>query len=238
VSEPLVTAAEEVRLGFYGKLPARGDFVTRRLPPSFIGPWDSWLQNSIAATIEQLGDQWLPSYLEAPLWRFLVGAGMCGETAMAGVIMPSVDRVGRYFPLTLAAPLGECRAPTRTAVAGAEWFERLEALALSTLADDTDFDAFEKESALVAALSPAASRVGCGGVGAVLALEAEEPAGTAAYELSDAVLASAWSNWAFWWTTGSERIRPCMMATRDLPHAPRFAAFLDGQWERWGWMTP
>ena len=29
-------------LGFYGKLASRGDFVSRALPQSFIGPWDSW----------------------------------------------------------------------------------------------------------------------------------------------------------------------------------------------------
>src|SRR5690606_36950533 len=29
--------------GFYGKLPSRGDFVSRRLPADFIGQWDAWL---------------------------------------------------------------------------------------------------------------------------------------------------------------------------------------------------
>ena len=33
--------SESFETGWYGKLPASGDFVTRRLPPSFIEPWDA-----------------------------------------------------------------------------------------------------------------------------------------------------------------------------------------------------
>jgi type VI secretion system protein ImpM len=44
-------------------------------------------------------------YLTFPVWRFLLPVGVLGSTAWTGVLMPSVDRVGRYFPLTLATPL-------------------------------------------------------------------------------------------------------------------------------------
>ena len=36
-------------LGFYGKLASRGDFVSRALPQSFVGPWDSWLAAGLLA---------------------------------------------------------------------------------------------------------------------------------------------------------------------------------------------
>ena len=91
--------------GFFGKLPALGDFVERALPAEFVTPWDAWLQRAIAASRASLGEQWLDIYLTSPLWRFVLGAGPCGARAWAGVMMPSVDRVGRYFPLTVAAPL-------------------------------------------------------------------------------------------------------------------------------------
>ncbi len=91
----LIPAAESP--GIFGKLPWLGDFVTRRLPHSFVEPWDDWLQRGMAATREALGDGWLDSFLTAPVWRFLLPAGSAGP-AMAGVLMPSVDRVGRYFP--------------------------------------------------------------------------------------------------------------------------------------------
>jgi len=89
--------------GLFGKLPARGDFVQLGLPGSFVRPWDAWLQQVMAASQERMGDAWLPAFLESPVWRFVLPAGMCGPGAALGLWMPSVDRVGRYFPLTLAA---------------------------------------------------------------------------------------------------------------------------------------
>jgi len=90
------------RPGFFGKLPWLGDFVTRDLPVSFVTPWDGWLQAGMAATRDGLGEAWVDRFLTAPIWRFLLPAG-CAGPAMAGVLMPSVDRVGRSFPLTIAA---------------------------------------------------------------------------------------------------------------------------------------
>ena len=34
--------------GLFGKLPARGDFVRRNLPASFVAAWDSWLAGVLA----------------------------------------------------------------------------------------------------------------------------------------------------------------------------------------------
>ena len=58
---------------------------------------------SVAGSKARLGDQWLPIYLESPVWRFELAAGVCGQTEVVGLFLPSVDRVGRYFPLTFAA---------------------------------------------------------------------------------------------------------------------------------------
>ena len=98
--EPLGAA----KAGFYGKLPARGDFVSRRLPRSFVEPWDAWLQQGFASSRDHLGDGWLEAYLTSPIWRFVLAPGVCGPAGVAGVVMPSVDSVGRYFPLTIAQP--------------------------------------------------------------------------------------------------------------------------------------
>src|SRR3954468_2213067 len=88
--------------GFYGKIPSEGDFVSRRLPWEFTSVWDDWLQQGMQASREALGERWLALYLSAPIWRFQVGAGVCGPQGWRGLFFPSVDRVGRYFPLTLA----------------------------------------------------------------------------------------------------------------------------------------
>src|SRR5690606_10627892 len=97
--------------GFYGKLPSRGDFVSRRLAQDFVGHWDAWLQQGLAASQAALGERWLDVYLTSPIWRFAVAPGLIAEAGYVGVLVPSVDRVGRYFPLTAALALPPGAAP-------------------------------------------------------------------------------------------------------------------------------
>ena len=96
-------AARKADVGLFGKLPARGDFVQLGLPGGFVRPWDAWLQRVMAASQDRMGADWLPAFLESPIWCFALPPGLCGAGAVLGLLMPSVDRVGRYFPLTLAA---------------------------------------------------------------------------------------------------------------------------------------
>ena len=91
------------RLGFAGKLPARGDFVARGLPRGFTEAWDAWLSEVMPGSRAILGEGWLDAWLEAPIWHFALPAGLCGPDAVAGVMLPSVDRAGRHWPLTIAA---------------------------------------------------------------------------------------------------------------------------------------
>jgi type VI secretion system protein ImpM len=77
--------------GFFGKLPSTGDFVARGLPEGFVRPWDRWITRHVA-----------PLGLPADGLRFsLVSGGRC----VAGVLLPSQDRLGRQFPLSLVSIL-------------------------------------------------------------------------------------------------------------------------------------
>ena len=89
--------------GFYGKLPSCGDFVGAGLPRAFVRAWDGWSARALPASRDRLGPAWQAAWLEAPVWRFALPVGACGDQRAFGVWMPSVDRVGRYFPLVLAA---------------------------------------------------------------------------------------------------------------------------------------
>lgn len=129
-------------VGFFGKLPSLGDFVNRRLPRQFIDRWDQWLQSSVRLSQEVHGEQWLSLFLVSPFWRFAISPGVCGEQGWAGVMMPSVDRVGRYYPLTLAQAI-EPAQMTEIFLADSAWFNRLESAALSVLEEPFDFEAFE-----------------------------------------------------------------------------------------------
>ncbi len=122
---------ERAPFGAYGKIPALGDFFQLSLPRSFVAPWDDWLQETLTRARSALGPRWQDCYLTAPVWRFTLSAGLAGPASVVGVLMPSVDTVGRLFPLTLAAPLGGA-APA--ALHGAwEGFDRLETLARAML---------------------------------------------------------------------------------------------------------
>ncbi|NLS07984.1 type VI secretion system-associated protein TagF [Rhizobium sp. P32RR-XVIII] len=89
--------------GFFGKLPSRGDFLHAGLSLDFIQPWDLWLQRVLADGQRMLGETWPEVWRVAPVWRFALPRWQCGPHPVLGLWMPSVDRVGRSFPLTFAA---------------------------------------------------------------------------------------------------------------------------------------
>jgi len=125
--------------GWFGKLPSLGDFASRRLPDVFVGGWDRWLQAGLARAREEDGD-WLSGYLVAPIRRFWLAPGVLGPAGWAGLVMPSVDRVGRHFPLTVARPL----QPLAAALAARHWYDALDGAARQVLDLDYTVDDFEQ----------------------------------------------------------------------------------------------
>jgi type VI secretion system protein ImpM len=127
--------------GWFGKLPGMGDFASRRLPNDFRETCDRWLQRGLTR-LRARHDDWTEHYLQAPLWCFALGTGVAGERAWIGVLMPSVDAVGRYFPLIVAAAWN---APAAGGEALARhWWVRCAQAALEALEQDMDalrFDA-------------------------------------------------------------------------------------------------
>ena len=124
-------------MGFHGKLPARGDFVGRGLPRGFTAPLDAWLSDALTGSRAILGSAWLAAFLEAPVWRFALPPGQCGPIAAVGLLLPSVDRAGRYFPLSFAAlgPLDPAGA--------AAWLDICEGLGRAALEADAAPEALE-----------------------------------------------------------------------------------------------
>jgi type VI secretion system protein ImpM len=102
------------RVCWWGKLPARADFIGRGLPGRWRGDWDGWLQRGLALAATQLEGAALREQLGsfAP-WRYLALPAP-GE-AWCGIIVPSHDRVGRVFPLTLAERIAAPAPPHEVA---------------------------------------------------------------------------------------------------------------------------
>lgn len=134
-------------IGFHGKLPGVGDFVQRRLPASFVQPWDTHFSVCLDTVRQQLGERWPSAYRSSGLRAFALGPGVCGAQAWAGIVGPGEDRVGRCFPLTVALALPHPGVPTPA------WFGALAACvsrALRARADAVSFD-----TALLALTVPA-----------------------------------------------------------------------------------
>lgn len=129
--------------GWYGKLPGLGDFVQGRLPADFVARWDTWLQEGITDSKAVLRETWLDSYLTAHIWHFVLMPGVLNGQCWAGVWMPSVDKVGRYFPFTLAVPLPPDTMLAATGPALASWLAQLDGCARRCLELDHDIKALE-----------------------------------------------------------------------------------------------
>jgi type VI secretion system protein ImpM len=186
--------------GFYGKLPSEGDFVSRRLPWEFTSAWDAWLQQGLHASRAALGPRWLELYLSAPVWRFQLAPGVCGPQGWRGLFFASVDRVGRYFPLTLAfahPPAdGAAAAGLATLEADDEAWLAIEDVALTALDPAQSLDVFDR---------------------AVLALSAPA-AGTGTQPASAVCL----------FTHGAPAVPATALELSSLPSATEFAALIAG----------
>ncbi len=171
----------------FGKMPSLGDFFRIRAETSFVEVWDAWLQEIMTAGRGLYRDAWDDCYMQAPLWRFALPAGMAGPKAVLGVLMPSVDRVGRKFPLTLMTGDDSGATPFRSYFAQAATLDALESLALDALGDEMTRDLLDERLAGIAVRPmPVAGRPGRTAQGGLL-LQDPDPAMEAA-DLAEAAL--------------------------------------------------
>jgi len=228
-------------VGFFGKLPAHGDFIYRGLPTNFINIWDEWLQGFVKCSQEQLNEAWLDIYLTSPIWRFALSEGVVDQYGWVGIVLPSVDRVGRYFPFSIAARVSSEQNPLDL-VSQTEWFESIEALALKALdgqvaIDDliNDLNSLSLDQTVTYNCGPSNSYQ----KGAVIAMgyEVSSPASVLA-PLFHSMLKENLSSYSVWTTEGSELVEPCLFYCAGLPSLQNLAAMLDGQWAARGWNQP
>lgn len=132
-------SSSDLTTGFFGKIPTTGDFVSRRLPSDFVRLWDRWAARHLVPL------------LASGIWgdhvglRFLLGHEAGGP--MAGVALPSADRVGRRFPLTVAASLWSVE--TGLATSANSWFNDVQDMADAAQKGELTADGLEAELALL-----------------------------------------------------------------------------------------
>ncbi|MFB9269870.1 type VI secretion system-associated protein TagF [Bradyrhizobium erythrophlei] len=221
-----------MRCGLFGKIGAKRDFIAIATPRSFLEIWEPWVQAALSASRHQLGANWQQAFLTAPVWRFWLGAAICG-TPVAGAIMPSLDGVGRYYPLTLHAVTDEgALLPPPSIDPQDEWFGHAETFLLSTLDRSATYeqvsDALDRLTVprLQATLgdTPPIVSLGATMAGTVSATDAFAESFAALGTANPQVYAAA----SFWWTAGGEGFPPMALCCRGLPDPFRYSTLLTG----------
>ncbi|WP_425641709.1 type VI secretion system-associated protein TagF [Marinomonas gallaica] len=130
-----------IRVGIYGKLPAHSDFISDGMPTDISNELYEWIQSVMYHSRERLEDnQWLSAYLVSPIWRMFVPESETRAHGWMGIMVPSVDAIGRYFPLFIVFET-KCKSLT------VEWlfkeatdlFAVMEAVAISALQQQLNF---------------------------------------------------------------------------------------------------
>ncbi len=252
-----MSVATALSVGFYGKIPSNGDFVSRYLSADTQALLEDWVGQAMTASRDQLGETWLPTFLTSPIWRFALPAGVLSENAYKGIYIPSVDKVGRYYPMILCQPTTS--SPLELYCAEQEWYTKAEDALLPVLDDG---DTLEEYISRVETLSSIMNEnFGHGQLmsmiepdersqeqcheGALCLLElfdseivkedSDFSPSQATFALSDQYFQSLLPNYSLWWAYGSDKIAPSLAVCDGLPKPERFAAMLDGQWSTWGW---
>lgn len=87
---------------WFGKLPSQGDFVGRRMPHAMVKCWDDWMRSGLDTLRHEAPANWEQRFVHSPLWFFMSPAVVMG-VPVVGVLAPSVDRVGRCYPISVMA---------------------------------------------------------------------------------------------------------------------------------------
>jgi type VI secretion system protein ImpM len=222
-----------MRCGLFGKLGARRDFIALATPRSFLEIWEPWVQSCVSASRHQLDRQWQDAFLTAPVWRFWLGANICGTT-VTGAVMPSVDGIGRYYPLTLlAAADPQHSIPPPDLNAQDEWFRIAEKFLLSTLDQNAPFDMI---SAALDVLSVPETRSHLSTSPETIPIDENMVGAIAAGEsLKDTLFRLRCANYGayaaatFWWTAGGGEFPPMGLCCRGMPDPFRYSVMLTGR---------
>ncbi len=228
--------------GFFGKLPGYGDFIYRELPNSIIELWDSWLQLYIKSSQEQIGESWLDIYLTSPIWRFVLKPGVLDENTWAGIVLPSVDKVGRYFPFSILSKFTTTLNPLSFINTQQEWFSNIEKFALSALNRELDLEQLLLQlQSLNIPLDSLYEKTGNSVVSSnlLVKMDMEEQLPLTTFPaLLDVCMDNLFPAYSIWHTKGSEKVEPCVFLSRALPTGQQVPSMMDGAWDHGGWQEP
>jgi len=223
-----------MRCSLFGKLALKRDFIAQASPREFLNAWEPWMQASVSASRQSLNDGWQQAYLTAPIWRFWLGAEICGSTVL-GAFMSSLDGMGRYYPLTLFAYADPGSAiPPPDLDAQDSWLVSAEDFLLSTLDKDVTFETITGALDQLAppvqhppgALAEGTSILHDGAAGKA---PGEAAMGETFAALRSANYATIYGAASFWWTVGGGDYAPYAFCCKRMPDPFLFTGMLTGR---------
>ena len=219
--------------GWFGKIAGLGDFARRRLPEHVAQALDDWLAQAIASSRATLGDRWQDLYLTSPLWRFALAPECIDASWWFGVLMPSCDNVGRYFPLIVVQSSREAPA-TLAALANLEaWFAVVGDAALGTLQAGGSLERFEASLSRLALIpGPAGPLVRIAELDDRTRQEvmlADGLAGLLQGFVASTILHAARGR-SFWWPLRPDAATTSLSITTGLPDGDSFVRMIEGTW--------
>ena len=234
---------EELVLGYFGKIPSKGDFITNSLSMDFTEPWDVWLREVLAHSKSMLNDGWMELYLTAPIYHFALSSGVCGNSTWLGVFMPSVDSVGRYFPMTICQSFSSKSNPLDLFEKEKKWLQDVEELLLTCLEDDFSLDEFEERLSKTKEVDNGDTTITIkksrmhrfDDIAWGFPVHEKEATSVVYPELLNSMLSTFFSTYSVWRTSGSDTVPSNLVISEGLPPYKSCTALIDGKWGDWGW---
>lgn len=230
------------QIGCFGKIRSCGDFICRHVPQSVQQAFDKWLDAGLAETKERFQQNWLDYYLTSPVWYFL-RPSTNRERFVFGIMMPSIDKVGRYYPLIVINELQYDESLDLERAA------KIEALMLDTLSSGVVIDEFDQQLQFL-------NKQLTGSTKASLEVAVELSA-KPQQQLTDFIREKllrrdaeasdmkahifvhtseiGQKHQSIWWTKGSEHMGTTALICCDFPPISGIHATLDGDWQSSGW---
>lgn len=204
------------------------------MPRALLAPFEGFLSDGMGQARLDLGEEFAGDYLVMPAWRFWIGPACFGHAAL-GALVPSVDWVGRHFPLAILAVAPEGRGFEHPMVDPAgPVLKAIEARLMAALGAETGapFDG----AAITAGLEPPALLQTGNGAGELREAENGVPSDGAEATALDALLRGAClgdyrrlaAGRSYFWTAGPGGVRPALFVRSGLPAPADFTAMVRG----------
>jgi len=215
-------------VGWFGKLPALGDFTGRELPLALREHLHDWFAQGMGQLTRRHGDHWKAAYQLAPVWHFAMNAQLWDTRPLIGCLAPSMDRIGRCSPILALRSVEAANLPEQLPP-HSRWLYQVEALLRQAIRNDLTVDAIQPE--LEAALATDTHK--------------QAEGDTAGDILADLGIASGgnpnWFSWpdlaerfgertrrSFWWAEPSPRQPPRQIIHNGAPDEDLFELLLTG----------